>query len=310
MFAPHGMEISVEHLTKTFGAQAAVDDVSFRAGIGVTGFLGPNGAGKSTTMRMVTGFLEPTAGQVLVDGAPAWPTTPAVRRRIGYLPEHNPLYTELYVREYLRSVATLRGVPRARARVDEVVERVGLIREVHKRVGQLSKGYRQRVGLAQAIVHDPPVVILDEPTNGFDPNQLADIRALVRELGRTKVVLLSTHIMQEVQALCERVLIIDRGRLVADDPIERLAARRTRRTTVRLRCERPGELSLLRDLAGVSAVAAEGQRISVTTDARVELRPAIAAAVAEAGWGLLELSADDTDLEGVFQSLTRQTADA
>ena len=304
------MDIRVSHLTKRFGSQAAVDDVSFRAGIGVTGFLGPNGAGKSTTMRMVTGFLEPTAGEVRIGDAAAWPTSPEVRRLVGYLPEHNPLYTELYVREYLRYVASLHRVPNARARVDEVIERVGLTREVNKEIGQLSKGYRQRVGLAQAIVHDPPVVILDEPTNGFDPNQLADIRALVRELGRTKVVLLSTHIMQEVQALCQRVLIIDRGRLVADDPIERLAAVGAKEKLIRVRCERFGDLQLLRDLSGVQSVRQEGNQLTVAVRADQELRPAIASLLAADGWGLLELSAPDTDIEGVFQSLTRAAAPA
>ena len=302
------MDIRVSHLTKTFGEQAAVDDVSFRAGVGVTGFLGPNGAGKSTTMRMITGFLQPSAGAVSIDGESAWPTRPAVRRLVGYLPEHNPLYTELYVREYLRYVADLHGVPKAKARVDAVIERVGLTREVNKTIGQLSKGYRQRVGLAQAIVHDPPVVILDEPTNGFDPNQLADIRALVRELGETKVVLLSTHIMQEVQALCQRVLIIDAGKLVADDPIERLAARSSgsRERTIRLRCAKVGDLQLLRRLAGVKSVHQEGQRVSVQVRADRELRPELAALVSAQGWGLLELTAAEADIEGVFQSLTRQ----
>ena len=302
------MDIRVSHLTKTFGEQAAVDDVSFHAGVGVTGFLGPNGAGKSTTMRMITGFLQPSSGEVHLGGEAAWPTRPAVRRLVGYLPEHNPLYTELYVREYLRYVAALHEVPRAKARVDEVIERVGLTREVNKEIGQLSKGYRQRVGLAQAIVHDPPVVILDEPTNGFDPNQLADIRALVRELGRTKVVLLSTHIMQEVQALCQRVLIIDGGRLVADDPIERLAARGAdgRQTTIQLRCERVGDLQLLRGLKGVKSVRQDGQRVTLQVRANRELRPELAAVVSAGGWGLLELTAAETDIEGVFQSLTRQ----
>ena len=306
------MDIHVSHLTKTFGAQAAVDDVSFDVGVGVTGFLGPNGAGKSTTMRMVTGFLEPTAGHVAVGGEAAWPTRPSVRRLVGYLPEHNPLYTESYVREYLRYVASVHGISQAKARVDEVIERVGLTREVNKEIGQLSKGYRQRVGLAQAIVHDPPVVILDEPTNGFDPNQLADIRALVRELGRTKVVLLSTHVMQEVQALCQRVLIIDEGRLVADDPIERLAARGAAAgdTTVELRCERVGDLRLLRRLPGVTSVRQEGQRLSVRVAADRELRPALAALVSAEGWGLLELGVAHDGIEGVFQSLTRQNAAA
>ena len=302
------MDIRVSHLTKTFGAQAAVDDVSFRAEVGVTGFLGPNGAGKSTTMRMITGFLQPSGGEVTLGGEQAWPTRPAVRRCVGYLPEHNPLYTELYVREYLRYVASLHGVGKAKARVDEVIERVGLTREVNKVIGQLSKGYRQRVGLAQAIVHDPPVVILDEPTNGFDPNQLADIRALIRELGQTKVVLLSTHIMQEVQALCQRVLIIDGGRLVADDPIERLGDIGGRGKIIRVRCERFGDLRLLRDLSGVKSVQQDGNQLTLTVRSDRELRPEIAAVIAADGWGLLELSAAETDIEGVFQSLTRAGA--
>ncbi len=304
------MEIRLEHLTKRFGEQAAVDDVGFRAGVGVTGFLGPNGAGKSTTMRMITGFLEPTAGAVTIDGQPAWPSTPAVRRMVGYLPEHNPLYTELFVREYLRYTAKVQGVTKVNARVDEVIEQVGLTKEVRKQIGQLSKGYRQRVGLAQAIVHDPPVVILDEPTNGFDPNQLAEVRRLIARLGETKVVLLSTHIMQEVQALCQRVLIIDGGRLVADDPIERLQDRIVGRHSVSLLVERVGNLKLLEGLRGVREVRRQGSRITINVKGEAEVRPQIAELVAREGWGLLELKMEVNNIEDVFQSLTRQNPPA
>ena len=304
------MEIRLDPLTKTFGDQRAVDDVSFSAGIGVTGFLGPNGAGKSTTMRMVTGFLEPTAGAAYVDGQPVWPTTPELRRLIGYLPEHNPLYTDQYVREYLQYTARLQGVERPKARVDEIVERVGLTQEVGKTIGQLSKGFRQRVGLAQALVHDPPVLILDEPTSGFDPNQLADIRTLIGELGRTKVVLLSTHIMQEVQALCQRVLIINRGQLVADDPVERLGGRLAGGSVITLRCERTPSPERLQKMAGVRWVKIGGQEARVGVEPDREMRPALAAVAVEAGWGLLELRTEGGNLEDVFQAITRQSGSA
>lgn len=301
------MEIRVDHVSKRFGDQYAVADVSFRAGIGVTGFLGPNGAGKSTTMRMITGFLQPTAGGIKLGDAEVWPTTPEVRRLVGYLPEHNPLYTDLYVREYLRYAAKVQGVDRVGARVDELIERVGLTREVRKRIGQLSKGYRQRVGLAQAIVHDPPIVILDEPTNGFDPNQLADIRRLIRELGQSKVVLLSTHIMQEVQALCERVLIINRGHLVADDPIARLQDRISGQRTVSMHVQKVGDLELIRAIKGVKSVRGDGNRIQVGVRSDREVRPQLAELASTQGWGLLELSSEVNNIEDVFQTLTRQS---
>ena len=304
------MEIRLDRLTKTFGDQRAVDDVTFSAGVGVTGFLGPNGAGKSTTMRMLTGYLEPTSGGATVGGEPVWPTRPSVRRLIGYLPEHNPLYAELYVREYLRYAARVQGVAQPRARVDELVERVGLTREVGKTIGQLSKGYRQRVGLAQALVHDPPVLVLDEPTSGFDPNQLADIRALIATLGQSKVVLLSTHIMQEVQALCERVLIINRGRLVADDPIARLTQRLDGESVVYLRCERAPVEATLRAVPGVRWVKVSGQEARAGIDKAREARPAIARAAIAADWGLLELRGEGSSLEDVFQAITRDKASA
>ncbi len=304
------MEIRLEHLSKRFGEQAAVDDVGFRAGIGVTGFLGPNGAGKSTTMRMITGYLEPSAGTVTIGGQAVWPSTPEVRRLVGYLPEHNPLYTDLYVREYLRYTAKIQGVTNVNARVDEVIEQVGLTREVRKQIGQLSKGYRQRVGLAQAIVHDPPVVILDEPTNGFDPNQLSEVRGLISKLGETKVVLLSTHIMQEVQSLCRRVLIINNGKLVADDPIERLQDRMSGQTMITVTVERVGDLKKLEQLKGVRDVHAKGSKIAINVTGKRELRPQIAELLAREGWGLLELKTDTSNIEDVFQRLTRQNQPA
>ena len=300
--------IQLSNVTKAFGQQRAVDGVSFAAGRGITGFLGPNGAGKSTTMRMITGYLEPTAGDILVEGERAFPTTPAARRRVGYLPEHNPLYVDMYVREYLGFAARAQGADASRRRIAEVIDTVGLGREAHKRIRQLSKGYRQRVGFAQALLHDPPVLILDEPTNGFDPNQLAEIREVIRGLGERKTVLLSTHVMQEVQALCERVLIIDRGRLVADDPIERLGARLAGGGVVSITCQRTPDAALLRALPGVTAVELAGTSARLSTASDAEVRPAVAELCAGRDWGLLELRRESASVEEAFRALTREAA--
>ncbi len=300
------MEITLSNVTKTFGKQRAVDDVSFRAGVGITGFLGPNGAGKSTTMRMITGYLEPTEGTITLAGKTVWPSSPQVRAQIGYLPEHNPLYPDMYVREYLNFIAGVHGVDANKHTIDQAIDLVGLQREQHKRIGQLSKGYRQRVGLAQALLHDPAVLILDEPTSGLDPNQLREIRDVIRRLGETKVVLLSTHIMQEVQALCERVLIIDRGKLLADDPIERLGARLAGETTIHIRCEQVPKLATLRALAGVKQVEVSGKSATLSVASNSELRPQVAALCLAEGWGLLELRGEQTSVEQVFQAITRE----
>jgi ABC-2 type transport system ATP-binding protein len=214
------MSIQVDHITKLYGSQKALDDVSFSVGGSeVVGFLGPNGAGKSTMMKILTCYLPPTNGTAVVCGHDVGSASLEVRRNVGYLPEHNPLYVDLYVREYLVFVAGIHGMARKEERVKEMIDMVGLGREQHKRIGQLSKGYRQRVGLAQAMIHDPKVLILDEPTSGLDPNQLVEIRSLIKEVGRSKTVLLSTHIMQEVEAICDRVIILDKGRIVADDAL-------------------------------------------------------------------------------------------
>lgn len=214
------MSIWVDNVQKRFGTQLALNGVELRIGKGeVVGLLGPNGAGKSTLMRLVTGYLPPSEGRVEVCGFDVAEAPLETKKRVGYLPEHNPLHEEMYVQEYLLFVAGLHNVVDRKARVAEVIREVGLTPEQHKTIGQLSKGYRQRVGLAQALIHDPEVLILDEPTSGLDPNQLVDIRALIRSLGKDRTVVLSTHIMQEVEAMCDRVVLIRLGEIVADAPL-------------------------------------------------------------------------------------------
>ena len=298
------MEIALSNVTKLFGSQRAVDDISFVVRPGITGFLGPNGAGKSTTMRMITGFLEPSAGSISLDGVAVWPTSTAVRARIGYLPEHNPLYPEMYVREYLAFIARAHGVKAIQHRVEEVIDTVGLRLESHKRISMLSKGYRQRVGLAQALLHDPDVLILDEPTSGLDPNQLVEIRQVIERLGEEKIVLLSTHIMQEVQALCQRVLIIDRGKLIADDPIERLTAHLAGRARVRMVCLDVPDAAMLSKVPGVLSVSVSKTTAMLELDSQREVRPALAQLATKQEWGLLELVQEADSVEATFQALT------
>lgn len=212
--------IQVEHITKIYDSQRVLNDVSFSVKEGeVVGLLGPNGAGKSTLMKILTCYIPPTEGEATICGHSIYDDPLAVRRTIGYLPEHNPLYLDMYVREFLRFAAGIHGMDNVDDRVEAMIARVGLTPESNKRIGQLSKGYRQRVGLAQALIHDPQVLILDEPTTGLDPNQLEEIRDVIRQAGKSKVVLLSTHIMQEVEAMCSRAIIINHGTLVSDDLI-------------------------------------------------------------------------------------------
>lgn len=218
------MSIRVEALTKIYGTQKAVDGISFSASKGVTGFLGPNGAGKSTTMKILTGFIPQTSGKATVSGFDVSTQSLEVRKNIGYLPESNPLYLDMYVKESLAFIAGIHNIASPETRIAEVIEQTGLGPEQHKKVGQLSKGYRQRVGLAQAIIHNPEVLVLDEPTSGLDPNQLVGIRQLITELGKTKTIILSTHIMQEVEAVCNQVIIINKGNIVADNTLEQLRA--------------------------------------------------------------------------------------
>ncbi|MEY4629335.1 MAG: hypothetical protein RLZZ595_1661 [Bacteroidota bacterium] len=217
------MSIKVDHILKVYGAQKAVDTISFEVKQGeIVGFLGPNGAGKSTTMKMITGYLTPDGGKIEVCGLPVEGEALATKKKIGYLPELNPLYQDMYVREYLGFVAGLHKIPSPEKRVEEVVQLTGLTPEANKLIEQLSKGYKQRVGLAAALIHDPEVLILDEPTTGLDPNQIIEIREVIRKLGKEKTILFSTHILQEVEALCNRVIIINKGKIVADASLQEL----------------------------------------------------------------------------------------
>ena len=224
------MSIQVQALTKVYGEQKAVDGISFTAGPGVLGFLGPNGAGKSTTMKILTCFIPQTAGTASVCGFDVISQSLDVRRHIGYLPESNPLYLDMYVKESLAFIAGIHKIHEPAGRIANVIEQTGLGPEQHKKIGQLSKGYRQRVGLAQAIIHNPDVLILDEPTSGLDPNQLIGIRQLITELGQTKTIILSTHIMQEVEAVCNKVIIISKGKIVADDTLQNLRGKNNNNT--------------------------------------------------------------------------------
>ena len=299
--------VEVLNLTKTFGAQQAVDNISFTVGKGeILGFLGPNGAGKSTTMKVATGYLPPTAGTVKLAGFDVTEQPLEVRRRVGYLPEHNPLYLDMYVHEYLEFIGSVHGLRggELRRRVQQMVNRVGLHREQNKQIGALSKGYRQRVGLAQALLHDPGVLILDEPTTGLDPNQIGEIRSLIREVGEDKTVIFSTHILPEVAALCSRVVIINRGQLVADSPVSALAAGTRGETLIRAEFEQPIDPAPLRALPGILAVEAEAGNFYQIRAAGPDLRGNISRLAAEQGWVLLGLRQEEQSLEQVFKNLT------
>ena len=213
------MSVEIQHITKLFGEQKALNDVSFNIGTGeIVGLLGPNGAGKSTLMKIITGYLSPTSGDVIINGTNTQKDPVGIRQKIGYLPENNPLYSEMYIREFLEFIGRIYKMKgKLNSRIDEIVRLTGLIPEQNKKINTLSKGYRQRVGLAQALIHNPDVLILDEPTSGLDPNQIRDIRNLISSAGQEKTVILSTHIMQEVEAICDRIIIIDKGQIVADE---------------------------------------------------------------------------------------------
>lgn len=302
------MSVKVKHLTKIYGTQKAVNDVSFEAKKGeVLGFLGPNGAGKSTTMKILTCFIPQTEGTAEVCGFNVERDPMEVRTRIGYLPESNPLYKDMYVKEYLGFVARLHKVKNARQRVANMIEKTGLGREQHKLIGTLSKGYRQRVGLAQAMLHDPEVLILDEPTSGLDPNQLVEIRSLIKQIGIEKTVIFSTHIMQEVQALCDRVLIINRGRIVADDPIEQLQNRVSAEMVVTVEFHQNAQESKLRQIRHIKRVENLGKnRWHLVSDPDHDIRGDIFRFAVENHLTLLEMHKEMYSVEDVFQELTRQ----
>lgn len=307
------MSVHVAELTKIYGKQRAVDGLSFDAEKGqILGFLGPNGAGKSTTMKMLTCYLRPTSGDATVAGYSILTHPLEVRKRIGYLPEHNPLYKDMYVKEYLRFVAGLHRIPNPTTAISNLIEMTGLGKEQHKLVGALSKGYRQRVGLAQAMMHDPDVLILDEPTSGLDMNQLVDIRALIRQLGQEKTVIFSTHIMQEVQALCDRVVIINEGQLVADDPIDRLQQRIAGGTIIHLETAKAlPRRQALEAIAGVQQVEEASPAVyQIHCQSDVDCRPEIFQAAVSQGATILEMRQERLSVEYIFQQLTQQKATA
>jgi len=302
------MSLSIQSLTKKYGDQKAVDNLSFEVGGGtIMGFLGPNGAGKSTTMKMISCYFSPTSGTAKVCGHDIIDNPLEVRKHIGYLPENNPLYFDMYVKEYLQFVAEIHGLDNKSNRVKELIEMTGLGKEQHKLIGALSKGYKQRVGLAQAMIHNPDVLILDEPTSGLDMNQLVDIRNLIKEIGKEKTVILSTHIMQEVQALCDRVIIINNGILVADDPIESLQNRIKGENKITLNLTNNDvNLSILNQISGINSVNKNEDGIVIHADANVDVRPKIFKAVVEAGWIIIEMKKEKISVEHIFQKLTKE----
>ena len=299
------MSIEVKNLFKYYGDQAAVKDISFNVKDGeIVGFLGPNGAGKSTTMKVITGYISASSGDVKVCGLPVSVDSLNTRQLIGYLPENNPLYLDMYVKEYLAFVANIYKVSDVKDRVSDMIKKVGLEVEQSKKIGALSKGYRQRVGLAQAIIHDPKVLILDEPTSGLDPNQLVEIRELIRSIGKEKTVMLSTHIMQEVEAICDRIVIIKRGEIVADDKAGNLQ-HTTNVQTVYVEFEGNVTKNQLNKIDGVSKVekVAEGWLLETKQD--IDLRKSIEQFANQNNVLTLTLRKEEKTLEEVFKELTK-----
>lgn len=298
------MSIIVSGLTKIYGTQRAVDAISFEVKPGeVLGFLGPNGAGKSTTMKILTGYLPQSEGSASVCGFDVEKQSMEARRHIGYLAENNPLYTDLYVKEFLLFVAALNQVKHKAKRVGEMIQLTGLEREQLKKIGALSKGYRQRVGIAQALLHDPEVLILDEPTSGLDPNQLTEVRQMIRELGKEKTVILSTHIMQEVQAICSRVVIINKGKIVADDSIERLQQRSSGETVILVSFKQETTKSKLKEIRNVMSVETAGENKWKISGSKGLQETIFQFAVANQ-LTITSLNEEQQSLEEVFKELT------
>lgn len=297
------MSIKVSSVTKIYKDQKALDAISFDAEKGqIIGFLGPNGAGKSTLMKILTGFIKPTSGAVFVDEIEVLQNPIEAQKRIGYLPEHNPLYSEMYVREYLQFQASIFKVDKNQ--IEICVEKVGLSSEAHKKINQLSKGYQQRVGLAAAILHNPKVLILDEPTTGLDPNQLVEIRALIKELGKDKTVLFSTHILQEVEAVCDRVIIIKKGQILIDKKLSALKV--DTQQTVEVTFDSKIETQLITNLPSlVSHESKDGVTWSITFDSKEDMRSKVFDFAQENGRKILSLNAQDKNLETLFREVTR-----
>ncbi len=307
------MDIQVENLTKTYGSQKAVDDISFTIRTGeVLGFLGPNGAGKTTTMKAITTFLVPDRGRINVGQYNTADHPEIVKKHIGYLPENNPLYAEMAVIDYLRFAARLQGVPKdkVRERILEMVRVCGLEGEKHKNINELSKGYQQRVGLAQALIHDPDVLILDEPTSGLDPNQIVEIRELIKEVGREKTVILSSHILAEVEATCDRIMIINKGRIVADGTARELRKQAQGKEILQVTIEDGDPNEIFKSLEKlpttdmVDFVKGKAGAFEVQSKPQESSRRPIFDLCVKNKWALLEMSVSETKLEDVFRELT------
>jgi len=300
------MSIIVKNITKLYGKQKALDNVSFTIDAGeVVGLLGPNGAGKSTMMKIITCFLPPSSGEVTVNGFDIYEHSLELRRKVGYLPENNPLYLDMYIKEYLEYTAGVYGIKNKTQRVKEMIEITGLGPEQKKKIGALSKGYRQRVGLAQAMIHNPDVLILDEPTSGLDPNQLLDIRNLIKEIGREKTVMLSTHIMQEVEAVCSRAIIIDKGKIVADDTTGHLIGGSTNINIIKVEFNMSVDSESLLKIVNVKNVRNVGENIyELESEPEKDIREDIFNFAVSKELTVLSMQKTEQSLESVFQKLT------
>jgi ABC-2 type transport system ATP-binding protein len=301
------MSLRVNHLTKVYGLQRAVDDISFSIDKGeIVGFLGPNGAGKSTTMKIATGFIPPTSGRIEVDGFDVVEQPMQVKKIIGYLPEHNPLYLDMFVHEYLNFIGKVYQIPsnQLKGRTKEIISMCGLDPEQNKLIGSLSKGFRQRVGLAQALIHNPPVLILDEPTTGLDPNQIVEIRKLIKEISKKKTVIFSTHILQEVQALCDRVIIINKGKIAADDELKNLIGQQENVFVIVVEFKESVSSEDLLAISGIERVTNDGKlfRIHSKKDVRTDLFRF----ASEKNLSLLSLKQEENSMEEIFRSLTSE----
>ena len=299
------MSIKVKKLSKVYGTQKALIEVSFEINKGeIVGFLGPNGAGKSTLMKILTGYIPQTNGDAKICNLDINENSIETRSRIGYLPEHNPLYLDMYVKEYLEFVANIYNLNHKY--IDEMIKKTGLLKEQHKLIGSLSKGYRQRVGLAQALIHNPEVLILDEPTTGLDPNQLIEIRSLIKEVGREKTVLLSTHIMQEVEAICDRVIIINKGQIVANKTIVELQKSKGNRKLITIEFDKKAEKKELMKIGNVlEARELKGNKHQIFSDSKFDLRPALFEFAVNNELTVLQMNMEEQKLESIFQELTK-----
>ena len=307
------MDIKIENLTKKFGSQKAVDSITFEVKTGeILGFLGPNGAGKTTTMKMITNYIAAEEGNIWIGGKLVKEYADVLKRSIGYLPENNPLYQEMPVLDYLRFCGLLQGIPATKitGRVREMVRITGLNSEKHKKISELSKGYKQRVGLAQAMIHDPDILILDEPTSGLDPNQIVEIRRLIRELGREKTVILSTHILPEVEATCDRILIINKGKIVADGTAETLRKQASGQEILKVEIEDGDPNEIFRELQNLSSTALvdfsdrSKSRFEIQSTPGVSARRDVFQLCVAKNWVLTSLIPYETKLEDIFRELT------